>query len=105
MSYLVKDFGTKIKAYRELKNLSQEALAEKLDVTSKTISQWENNKSTPKYSSLIMLCKFLEIPENDLLFRQEENNNSFIGKIVEIASQISPTRHKQVLEILKTFVE
>ena len=41
---------------RKKKNLTQEQLAEKIGVTSKSISRWENGKTMPDYSLLKDLC-------------------------------------------------
>ena len=105
MAYFSEDFGKKVRAYRKLKNLSQEKLAENLDVAMKTINQWENGKAHPKQKSFTALCKFLEIPESELLYHSPIQENSFLNQVNNICTQISPTRHKQVIEILKTFVE
>ena len=42
------DLGKKIMTMRNEKNLSQEQLAEKLNVTRQTISNWENGVSQTK---------------------------------------------------------
>jgi len=52
---------------RKEKNLTQEQLAEKLGVTNKSISRWENGKTMPDYSILKDLCNILEIDINELL--------------------------------------
>ncbi len=41
--------GKFIATCRKEKNLTQEELAEKLGVTSKSISRWENGKTMPDY--------------------------------------------------------
>lgn len=106
MVKLFENFGKKIRDYRKLKNFSQEALAEKLDVTSKTISQWERGKSFIKPESVNKLCEILQIQEEDLFtLPTSKTGNSFIDQLNDIALQISPARHKQVIQILKTFVE
>ncbi len=106
MFRLLETFGKKIKDYRKLRNLSQEALAEKLDVTSKTISQWETGKSFIKPETFYKLCEVLEVGEEDLFsFPVVKTGNTFIDQLNEIALNIPPARQKQALEILKTFVE
>lgn len=47
--------------------MTQEQLAEKLGVTSKSISRWENGKTMPDVSFFETLCKELEITINELL--------------------------------------
>ena len=40
------NFGEKLYELRKEKNLSQEEVAEKLNVTRQTVSKWETNQST-----------------------------------------------------------
>lgn len=106
MFKLLETFGKKIKDYRKLRNLSQETLAEKLDVTSKTISQWERGKSFIKIETFYKLCEVLDIKEEDLLsFPAIKTGNAFIDQLNKIAINIPPARQEQVIQILKTFVE
>ena len=61
------DLGKKIMTMRNEKNLSQEQLAEKLNVTRQTISNWENGKFYPDIDSLVNLSKFFNVSLDDLL--------------------------------------
>ncbi len=60
-------FGNKIAIYRKMKKLTQEQLAEKLNVTSQAISKWENGKSFPKMKNIINICYELEIDNKDIV--------------------------------------
>ena len=53
--------GNKIAKYRKLKNMTQEELAEKLNVTSQAVSKWENGKCFPRMKTIIEICDKLEI--------------------------------------------
>ena len=59
--------GVFIANCRKDKNLTQEQLAEKLGVSNKSISRWENGKTMPDYSVLKDLCGILEIDVNEFL--------------------------------------
>jgi transcriptional regulator with XRE-family HTH domain len=48
-------------------NLTQMQLAEKLAITDRAVSKWENGKSLPDSSIMIELCDILKISVNDLL--------------------------------------
>lgn len=61
------DLGKKIMTMRNEKNLSQEQLAEKLNLTRQTISNWENGKFYPDIDSLVNLSKFFNVSLDDLL--------------------------------------
>ncbi len=59
--------GRFIASCRKEKNLTQEQLAEKLGVTSKSISRWENGRNMPDLSLFHPLCDELDITINDLI--------------------------------------
>ena len=59
--------GNFIRAERKSKNLTQAKLAEKLFVSEKTISKWENGKGIPDTEVLSKLCEVLGISVNELL--------------------------------------
>jgi len=59
--------GSFIGAKRREKNLTQEQLAERLGVSNKTISKWENGKCIPDYSVIEKLCEELDITLAELL--------------------------------------
>ena len=48
-------------------NLTQEQLAEKLGVSNKTISKWENGKCMPDYSVVQNLCEALSVTLAELM--------------------------------------
>lgn len=56
---------------RKEKNLTQEQLAERLGVSNKTISKWENGKCMPDYSVIKNLCEELEITVAELMNGKE----------------------------------
>lgn len=59
--------GKFIAQRRKLKDLTQMQLAEKLNITDRAISKWENGRSLPDCSIMLQLCSELEITVNDLL--------------------------------------
>lgn len=61
------ELGKRIKTYRNEKELSQDALAEKIYVSRQTISNWENDKSYPDVHSLVLLSKVLDISLDQLI--------------------------------------
>ena len=66
---------------RKNKNLTQEQLANKLGVTSKSISRWENGKTMPDISLFEPLCDELNITINELLKGQRLDNKKNQSKI------------------------
>lgn len=70
------NIGKFISVKRREKNLTQEQLAEKLGVSNKTISKWENGKCMPDYSVIELLCQELDISLAELLDGEEKEQNS-----------------------------
>lgn len=66
-----KKIGAFIAFNRKKKGYTQEQLAEKLGVTNKTISRWENGHYMPDLSLLEPLSKELDITLNELLAGEE----------------------------------
>ena len=71
-----------IQKVRNDKNLTQIELAEKLGVSNRTISKWENGKCLPDYSILNDLCLALDISVGELL-RGEKIDNEVEENIKE----------------------
>ena len=59
--------GSTIKRLRERKNLTQAQLAERLDVSPKTISKWETAKGLPDISLLGAIASALDISVMELM--------------------------------------
>lgn len=77
--------GKFIKECRTQNNLTQLQLAERLGITDRAISKWENGKAMPDSSIMLDLCKELKITVNDLLSGEVvtvENYNENSEKII-----------------------
>lgn len=61
------NIGERLYELRKEKHLSQEEVAEKLDVTRQTISKWETNQSTPDFDKIKPLCNLYGISADELL--------------------------------------
>lgn len=53
---------------RESQKLTQKELAEKLEITSQMVSNWEQAKCGPPNNKLKSIGEILKIPKEDLLF-------------------------------------
>lgn len=71
--------GERLTELRKKMNLSQEDVAEKLNVTRQTVSKWELDQSTPDFDKVIPICKLYNITSEELLTgRKADNNNENI---------------------------
>ena len=99
------NFGETLFKLRKEKNLSQEDVADKLNVTRQTVSKWETNQSTPDFDKILPLCELFEISTEELLTgkKPEENNE----KVVEVEQEKAPTKEevrKKSAEVVSTSV-
>lgn len=74
------EIGNKILELRKKKNLSQEQLAEKINVTRQTISKWELNETTPDINQAKELSKIFKISLDEL------TNNDINSLVIEKVS-------------------
>ena len=70
------DIGSKIKAARLEKKLTQEQVAELLGVSRQTISNWENEKSYPDIISVIKMSDCYEV-SLDYLLKGEQTMKTY----------------------------
>ena len=56
-----KKVGLFLKALRKEKNITQEALAETLNVSGRTVSRWETGNNMPDISLLVELAEFYQV--------------------------------------------
>ena len=83
--------GKFIAECRKKNNLTQMQLAEKLNITDRAISKWENGKSMPDSSIMLELCNELKISVNELL-SGEMTTRSF--SIYQALPHESPLRQR-----------
>ena len=82
--------GKFIAECRKKNNLTQMQLAEKLNITDRAISKWENGKSMPDSSIMLELCNELKISVNELLS----------GELIEM-KDYNQIAEKNLLEMAK----
>ena len=61
------ELGKQIKKHRQEVQLSQEELAQRVYLSSQTISNWENDKSYPDVNSLVLLSETFQISLDKLI--------------------------------------
>lgn len=65
-------FGERLYKLRNEKNVSQEELAEVLDVSRQSVSKWENDKAYPEMTRLLFMSDYFNV-SLDYLMRGIEN--------------------------------
>lgn len=56
------ELGEKIKNERKKRNISQQKIADYLNISRQAVSRWENNVSLPDLTTLVLIAKYFEIP-------------------------------------------
>ncbi|SHH53211.1 DNA-binding transcriptional regulator, XRE-family HTH domain [Anaerosphaera aminiphila DSM 21120] len=105
-----KTLGKVILSLRKEKNMTQQELAEKLNITDKAISKWERDLSYPDIDSLPKIAEIFDIsidellkvkitkPEEENIFEKNRDLINLILKAVSLAMGVAVV----VLSILKS---
>ena len=100
-----KKIGKFIQERRKIKELTQVELAEKLGVSNRTISSWENGNSLPDYSMFQDLCNELDISINELLSGEKLTEENYQKKLEEnFVSTIDYNNKKRNKKIKKCII-
>lgn len=70
------NIGEKLFELRKSRNLTQDDVAEKLEVTRQTVSKWEPNQSTPDFDKIVPLCELYGITPNELLTEEKQKQET-----------------------------
>ena len=75
--------GERLFKLRRDKKLSQEEVADKLNVTRQTISKWETDQSMPDFDKVVPLCELYGITPDELFIELKGNKNSNNNELEE----------------------
>jgi len=76
-------FGETVRKLRREKGLTQEQLAQRLNVSFQTISKWERDESYPDITMLPVLAGFFGVRTDDLLGMDEAENEKHIRGLLD----------------------
>ena len=66
------ELGKKIKQLRKFSGMTQEQLAEKLNISRQALSKWENGTSMPDVESVVRISMLFQISLEELLLKEEK---------------------------------
>ena len=84
------NIGSNIKKLRRERDITQEQLAEYLNISVSAISQWECGKTAPDISLLAPLANILEITVDELLGADELRSVEEVKKILKLSDSMAP---------------
>lgn len=89
-------FGDNLRQIRKDKKMSQEQLAEKVNVTRQSVSKWENGESYPEMNNILELCKIFNCKLNDLVHTDMTDISSLDEDIVMNVVKFNEKKQKEV---------
>jgi len=98
------NLGLKIRQLRKARGLTQEQLAEKLDIDNKHLSKIEKGDHKPTYKLILKLAEVLQINIYDfsgLEFKQNETDPIYLKSLRILNSAKNPKEKEYYLESLK----
>ena len=81
----MKSIGETIASLRKQKGMTQNELAEKMNVTDKAVSKWERDLSCPDINTISKLADILDVSVEELLkAKKKENSNTKIKDLINL---------------------
>ena len=100
--------GNFISECRKEKGYSQVELANRLNISNKTVSKWERGNGFPDVSLLMPLCEELNISVNELLsgekLQEEEYQKKAEENLVEVISKSRISPQEKVITRMQTIM-
>ena len=95
------NFGQNLKYLRKSKNMSQEELAEKVNVSRQSVSKWETGEAYPEMNNILELCKIFRCHINDLVNDNILDIDSLDEDVKMSAVKFKKEKQKQMKGISK----
>lgn len=93
------NFSEKLLTLRKAKNLTQEQLAEKLNVSRQSISKWESGQATPELEKIVALSAVFDVTTDYLLKSSEIDDLSVKTEMLEKQQQRMLVREQKQQQI------
>lgn len=89
--------GNKLNQLRKLSGMTQEQLAEKIDVSRQTISKWESDSTSPDLESIVKLSRIFHVSLDDLLGEGETSVTNRNDEQITLEDLMKINLHKELL--------
>ena len=98
--------GSRIKQARLAKNMTQEDLADKIDISVAFLSRVERGNSHINLKRLNQLCDLLDVSEGYLLNGASSSSENYLDKeFTDLIKSVSPEKQKLIYNVAKTIAE
>lgn len=95
-----KKIGSFLRELRKEQRITQEDLAEKLNVSSRTISRWETGSNMPDISLLIEIADFFDVSIPEII-NGERKSEKMNEEVKEVAEKLSDYADAEKVNIIK----
>ena len=95
-----KKIGSFLRELRKEQRITQEDLAEKLNVSSRTISRWETGSNMPDISLLIEIADFFDVSIPEII-NGERKSEKMDEEVKEVAEKLSDYADAEKVNIIK----
>ena len=95
-------FGENLKIIRKNKKMSQEQLAEKVNVSRQSVSKWETGEAYPEMNNILELCKIFNCKINDLIHNDMSDISSLDEEIIMNVVKFNEQKQKKVKTLSNT---
>ena len=89
------NFSEKLLTLRKAKDLTQEQLAEKLDVSRQSVSKWESGQATPDLEKIVEISAIFDVTTDYLLKSSEIDDLSVKTEMLEKQQQMMLVREQK----------
>jgi len=89
-------FGDNLKIIRKNNKMSQEELAQRVNVSRQAVSKWENGESYPEMNNILELCKIFNCQINDLVHTDMSDLTLLDKEIVMTAAKFNESKQNHV---------
>ena len=98
--------GKRIKECRKQAKLSQESLAEKLNISVSFQSRLERGATKISFEKLVLTAQHLNIPVNYLISGIQESSEDYLNAdLYQITKEFPPDKMKLILEIAEVIAK
>ena len=87
------DFSEKLLTLRKANDMTQEQLAEKLDVSRQSVSKWESGQATPDLEKIVVLSTVFNVTTDYLIKSSEIDDLSVKTEMLEKQQQMMLFQH------------
>ena len=98
-----KKIGSFLKELRKTKNITQEQLAEQLNVSGRTVSRWETGNNMPDISLLVEISELFDVSISEIINgeRKSENMNNEVKEVAQSMSDYATHEKESIIKEIR----